>query len=328
MTKVNKISAMLLAALAAASLLSCNKEEVAAPSGKTPIGFHCDDIWTKAGLISEVAQMQGDPEGFKVYAHGVFDVTNESYSFNRIVTYDTGATPGWKYQDQEYWLPTCSYTFRAYYPAKLAEIVTDISKEEYAINGFELGPQYREQQDILMATVNKTTTEVVNENNTFVMFTFKHLLSRLDVKLKVESGANAIDANVLAVAFLDTYQKANFNKGIWENQSGNLAIGGNMEGEGITLTSSDTSIFPEGLLAIPAHLEYGDASLYILAKITLPDETTMEKYWTLPLPEITWEPGKQYTYKATLTAEFNIEFSTPEVQSWVGEQLSGTVIIR
>ena len=327
MTKVNKISAMLIAALAVASLLSCNKEDVVAPSGKTPIGFHCDDVWTKAGMITGVEQMQADPEGFKVYAYGVFDGTNESYSFNRVVKYDIGGTPGWKYQNMEYWLPTCSYTFRAYYPASLAELVTETSKDEYAINGFELGAQYGDQQDILMATLNKKTADIANEG-TNAMLTFTHLLSRLDVKLNVESGEDAIGAKILGVAFLNTYQKANFNNGTWENQSGNLAVGGNLEGDGFTLTTTPQSIFPEGLLAIPASLGYGDASLYILAKITLPDKTTMEKYWTLPLPEITWEPGKRYTYKATLTAEFNIELSTPEVQSWVGEQLSGTVIIR
>ena len=104
---------MLLAALAAASLLSCNKEEVAAPSDKTAIGFHSKDVWTKA-LVSGIDDLKNDEEGFVVYAHGTFDGTGESYNFKRNVTWD-GA--GWNYENLEYWLPTCSYDFHAYYPA-------------------------------------------------------------------------------------------------------------------------------------------------------------------------------------------------------------------
>lgn len=332
MTKVNKISLVLLAAIAVTFLLSCNKEENGF-NGKNPIGFHCTDVQTKA-LVSGITDMY---TGFEVYAHAAFSSTGSTYSFNRTVTNDGSA---WDYENPEYWITGGAYTFRAYYPASLSAKVKEVSSTEYSIEGFELEPQYGGQTDILMASAARTTAETATLGTT-VPLNFSHLLSCLDVKLAVETQSvevededgnktnviqNAIDADILAVAFTGTAQKADYVGGAWTNHSGNLSIGDNMDG--VALTSSHQSMFADGLLVIPESLNAGDVSLYILADIALPDGVAMQKSWTLSVPAIDWMPGMRYTYTATLTAEFNIEFAEPSVERWYGDPLSGIVIIR
>lgn len=351
MTKVNRISIMCVAVLAATSFLSCSKEENVA-TGKTAIGFHCTDVQTKA-LVSEVEDMH--EAGFGVYAHATFESTGATYSFNRKVTYDTSA--GWNYVTPEYWLPGGSYTFRAYYPAEFPATINEVSPKEYSIQGFKIAPQYGTQQDILMASASRSTAETVTLGTT-VPFTFSHLLSNLNVTLKVEQivrevevekkdengepvlGAdgnpvmetitetiNALDAVIKAVAFSGVSQSADYN-GSWINHAGSAAIGDNMKTV-VEVTPEGVSVFgDDGLLAIPKTLADGDVALYILADITLPTGTTMQKDWTLRIPAITWAPNTKYNYTATLTADFNIEFDEPKVESWGQEQMSGTVIIR
>ena len=341
---------MLLAALAAASLLSCNKEDVVAPSGKTPIGFHCDDVWTKA-LVSEPEDLQ--EKGFVVYAKGTFSGTEESYDFNRNVTWGTvdGVT-GWNYNDPEYWLPTCTYDFRAYYPAAFP---ATIDKTGLSFTSFIIGPQYGAQQDILMASAQRSTADIATAGKT-VAFKFSHLLSNLNVTLKVEQEYrdevvtdsngdvvideegnpvtekvpyNVIDAKVKAVAFTGVAQAADFN-GSWQEHRNTTSIGDNMDSP-IEVTPTGVSIFDEGLLAIPQTIRTGDVMLYILADVVPPTGGTKPMSWNLKIPAGTWAPNTKYNYIATLTADFNIEFEEPKVESWGQGQISsgtGTVIIR
>ena len=326
MTKVNKISVMLIAAIAAASILSCTKEENAA-TGNHAIGFRSNDVWTKAMVLGEDGLKNG---GFHVYAQGTFDGTGGTYRFDRHVTFTDG---GWNYKNLEYWLPTCSYVFRAYYPADLP-----VSKTGDAIQGFELESQYGTQTDVLMATASKKTSEIKNEEDKTVKLTFMHLLTRLDVKLRVEEsdvdededGKNdpKIKALVKAVAFRGVAQKADYNsvEG-WKNLSGAIAIGGNITEE---LNTTGVSMFKNGLLAIPQNVD-SDVTLFILTDITLPNGNVIEKQFDLKLPASNWTAGSSYIYTALLSENFNITFNEPKVESWGDEQMDGVdgiVIIK
>ena len=331
MTKVNKFSVMLMAAFAAVSLLSCSKEDNVVV-GESPIGFYCSDVWTKA-MVSQESDMYN--EGFQVYAHAEFDESGEIFDFNKKVTYNL--TDGWNYnnQKQEYWLPRCSYTFRAYYPSSLTSIIDDQS----AIKGFEITPEYGEQQDILMASASRTTAQTLTDGSA-INFNFQHILSNINVILKVdqverdgvdEDGnpikekVNAIEADVKAVRLVGVARKADYING-WVNHSGSASVGVNVS-EAIPVTADGVSIFENGLLAIPQTVN-GDVSLYILADITLPTGTKMQKQWNPTLPDRTWNANTKYNYTVKLTAEFNIEFEEPKVETWAQEQMSGTVVIR
>lgn len=349
MIKVNRFSMMLFSALLAVGMLSCSKEEAIDTKGKTPIAFHCMNVQTKA-QISSADDMKAD--GFGVYAHATFEkdgaaLSDAVYSFNRTVNFSE--TEGWNYTNPEYWLPNGSYTFRAYYPADFPATISETSKTEYSFTGYEIASQYGTQTDILMATDNRKTSEVA-EKGTKVLFSFNHLLSNVNLKLKVntterekvdENGEPVVDSNgnnvmetipeldadIRAMAFTGVAQKADYVNGSWTNHSGTTAVGDNLS-TAIRVTPEGVLIFDEGLLTIPRTIDNGTVRVYILADITLPNGTTMEKEWNLTVPAITWNPGVKYTYTATLTAEFNIEFSEPEVETWGEDPMSGTVIIR
>ncbi len=338
---------MLLAALAAASLLSCNKEDVAAPSDKTAIGFHSKDVWTKA-LVSDANDLKG--EGFAVYAKGTFSGTEDTYYFNRDVNWSTvDGVAGWNYDDLEYWLPTCTYDFRAYYPA---EFPATINQEDFSFSEFELAPQYEEQQDILVASEQRATADIETQGRN-VAFSFTHLLSYLNVTLKVEQDYrdevqtdeegnemldeegkpitirvpfNIIDANIKAIAFTGVTKTADYN-GTWTNHTSTISIGDNMETP-VAVTPEGVGFFDEGLLAIPQTINSGDVMLFILADIVLPTGGTKPMEWNLRIPAITWAPNTKYHYTAVLTADFSIEFEEPKVEGWQQEQMSGIVIIR
>ena len=328
MTKVNKISVMLIAAFAAALFLSCTKEDDQALAGKHAIGFQSADVWTKA-LVSSATDLRA--EGFHVYAYGTFDGTGETYSFNRDVTFSD--IEGWNYENTEYWLPTCTYTFRAYYPAYLSSKVKETSSDTFAIEGFEIDPQYGNQQEILMASVYDRTID----DGKVVDFEFNRLLSNLNVKLRVkdedEDGEPDVGVKVKAVAFRGIAQKANYTKPEdadtyqWMEHSGTTAVGGNMD---VVLNVSSESVL-EGLLAIPQNINNG-MTLFILTEITLPNQTVIEKQFDLKIPDTyDWEPGKKYSYTAELSADFNITFKEPKVESWGDEQMdgvNGVVIIK
>jgi hypothetical protein len=72
--------------------------------------------------------------------------------------------------------------------------------------------------------------------------------------------------------------------------------------------------------------------LYVLADITLPTGQKMMKSWNLPLSGIEecpeWEKNKKYIYKATLSAEADIEFEEPIVQPWIQGESTGVIIPR
>lgn len=337
---------MLFAVFAVAMLLSCNKEEGTVES-KHAIGFHSQDVWTKA-LVSGANDLKD--EGFVVYAKGTFTGTGESYKFSRDVAWTTvDGVAGWNYENLEYWLPACTYDFRAYYPASFP---ATISEEDFSFSEFELAPQYEEQQDILIASAQRATADIETEGRT-VAFNFTHLLSCLNVTLKVEQDYrdevqtddegnemfdeegnpitirvpfNVIDANIKAIAFTGVTKIADYN-GTWTNHTGTISIGDNMETP-VAVTPEGVGFFDEGLLAIPQTINSGDVMLYILADIVLPTGGTKPMEWNLRIPAVTWAPNTKYHYTAVLTADFSIEFEEPKVESWQQEQMSGIVIIR
>lgn len=336
---------MLFAVFAVAMLLSCNKEEGTVES-KHAIGFHSQDVWTKA-LVSDVNDLKNDEKGFVVYAIGTFE-SGKSYDFNRNVTWTTvNGVAGWNYENTEYWLPTCSYDFRAFYPA---EFPATINKKDLSLSAFTISPQFGNQQDILIASAQRATADIEKDGKT-VPFSFTHLLSNLNVTLKVAPverekvdndgnpvlGADgkpeieiidALDADLTAVAFNGVAQTANYN-GTWNGHGSSTAVGTNMS-PAIPVTIDGVSVFgEEGLLVIPEAFATGKVKLYISANITMPDGTQMSKVWNLDIPSTTWLPNTKYRYTATLTADFNIEFDEPKVEGWGDESMnSGTVIIR
>lgn len=351
MTKVNKISAILITALIAVTLLSCAKQDLVV-EGKNVIGFHSKEVWTKA-LVSGVTDLQNDEDGFMVYAIGTFDGSGEFYNFKRNVKWTTvDGVKGWNYADLEYWLPTCTYDFRAYYPA---DFPATIDENGMSFTSYTIDPQCGNQKDILHATAQRATEDIVTEGST-VPLSFMHLLSNLNVTLKVEQKYrdevqtdadgniitdangnqvvirvpyNVIDAKVKAVAFEGVTETADYN-GAWVEHRNTTSIGNNLELP-IEVTPEGVRIFNDGLLAIPQTINSGDVSLYILADVVPPTGGTKPMSWNLKIPEITWAPNTKYNYVATLTADFSIEFEEPKVEGWGQEQIStgtGTVIIR
>ena len=302
--------------------LACNKESVPEkPQGIYPILFRCSD---ETRAVATVESMQGDPNGFDVYAF--FSTSSaEGLSFNKNVKYlssssSSSSSSSWTYQhndqDLEYWLPGATYWFKAVYPKTISYNVENSTQDQkLTISGFDITTQH----DILVAT---TGALVVNEEiqapatGSEVKLQFQHLLANVVVKIKAEVNVTINDITLKYIPVKGTY-----NNGLW----GDYSEQGNIEKVGINKSLSSSSneyhdVTDGGFLVFPNSSVGGSQHLYI---------RTSDKTYDLPLPSTPnkWVAGNRYTY--TLVIKQNdILFDEPTVEEWDEENATGSVVIK
>ena len=302
-------------ALSLGVVLACNKKYVPEePQGTYPILFSCSD---ETRAVATVGSMQGDANGFDVYAFFNTPVT-QNLSFDKNVKYDNGS---WTYQhnnqELEYWIPEATYWFKAVYPADIASVDNSNSTQTVTINNFDV----TKQQDILVATTSRDGL-VVNENgeptnsSSIVTLQFQHLLANVVVKIKADVNVTIYDVSLKYVPVKGTY-----DDGLWKDYSEQ----GNIEKAGINKSLSSSSneyhdVTDGGFLVFPNSSVDGSQYLYI---------RTSDKTYDLPLPSTPnkWVAGNRYTY--TLVIKQNdILFDEPTVEEWDEENATGSVVIK
>ena len=168
---------------------------------------------------------------------------------------------------------------------------------------------------------------------------FKHLLSKIIVKLKPGSGLIAANLQGATVKLYNAYPKANITPsktGITVNVDKNSSL----PNGGYTLTndyaSSESPLDPENYA--------GCAGIIIPQVIDIPSSPTVTKFIEITLSpnygsakyvyniedgdgtpdsKMTFAPGKQYTYNVTLSAG-NVVVVSTQIQEWDNTNIDGT----
>ena len=181
MRKILGLASLALMLLAG---VACNNEDVPnEPQGKYPILFGCTDT-TRADVgAATIDDLKNN--GFKVYAFvdGVNDI-----SFTKDV-YWVEDDLVWAYDNLEYWVPGCEYSFRAFYPNPKDNYTLNVDTTSadlgYTIDNFDI----TSQKDILVAEAGPLTVDpvlVAPESGSVVDLDFQHLLANVVVKIKSE----------------------------------------------------------------------------------------------------------------------------------------------
>ena len=293
--------------------LACNKESVPEkPQGIYPILFRCSD---ETRAVATVESMQGDPNGFDVYAF--FSTSSaEGLSFNKNVKYlSSSSSSSWTYQhndqDLEYWLPGATYWFKAVYPKTIDYKVDNSTKDQkLTISGFDITTQH----DVLVAT---TGALVVDEEiqapatGSEVKLQFQHLLA--NVTIKVKSQIEGVTIQNIKLSGVDT--NCEYSGNAW-TISGNTTYIEYTKSTALSKGADFVDVTGGGILVIPAA---SNKQLTIQAN----------KTYNLTLPTGTWESGNRYTYTLVIKQD-DIVFvdNAPYVEAWDSENATGSVIIK
>lgn len=317
--------------------------------------FSVTSVDSKAYIDGENILTEGN--SFKVYAYYtkgfekvegqyVLDTDATFDSFNDLVTYSSvteNSTPvkKWVSSSDHYWEASAFYKFRAYFPGNFPATITDTDASTPSFRGYSIEPMPDDQVDILIAETNLSFDDVFEKGTNGqpdkinpVPLKFRHLLSKiyLQVRMDDELVSSNFEADILAAAFRGVTRTANYSGEDWVGYTGTTDVGMNFTpAKVLTPDNNLVSVFEDGILVIPQEVTAGVVTAYIHAVLPIGTEgKTIERPIEIILPASSpaWEPGKQYTYTATITADYNIEFSTPTVALWEGGSTSGTVVIR
>lgn len=331
-----------LALVLLGSLSACRKDVVDTPEGRYRMGYMASDVVSKAGYTTE--NIATDGNSFKVYAYYTKDSENKYnaadntfQSFTETVTYDKDAETEtenkWISAGEHFWESGAYYKFRAYFPGDFPATITDAAASTPSFRQYTIESQPEDQVDILLAETTRAYDEIFTLGTT-VPFTFKHLLSKVYLKVKMsdELVAQNFETEILAAAFRNVTRTAGYSGSGWVDHTGTRDVGMNFTHiKVLTPENNLINLFDDGILVIPQQTTAGVVAAYIHAVLPIGTSgNTIERPIEIILPGTSpaWEPGKQYTYTATITADYDITFSTPEVAVWEAGSTSGTVVIK
>ncbi len=253
----------------------------------------------------------------------------------QAVTVDgTGAC---SYSPVEYWKPGNSYRFRAVSPISEGVVnCTDNLNGDVVISDFTVNPSTDYQKDLLLSDLVSVSTPTPLGEPAAVALTFRHLLTNVRVQIIEDTifyeGGDVF--NITSVKLTGLYGKAtytgDFDSGNWSiDPSASLSCGVNFTNHIAPDSYSDTSadIWAGGLKLIPMTVS-NQVNLVLDYTVSHNGGEPAPKNVVIPIPSITWEAGKIYTYQLALSEDLYIHFGNITVESWGSTQSSGTVIIR
>lgn len=341
--------------LVATVLLGCNKETTLTASVDSNfIAF--DSPTTRAGL-SDVQK-----DGFGVWACvssiGSADVSYQPLLTNRKVTLQDGL---WNYGDPERWISNSMFYFFAAYPydAGFQEYRMEESDTKYTLYSSEIVANGSDDtKDILVAT-NITNTAVPNYSTT-VPLTFEHLLTKVNVKVAQNFGAdpdfnyyvtgvtirkvktNDYDAEMGAIYgngsyFCLPYNGQNIRGWDFENATQTILKKEYhtpmiLRNVGAADPTVILSVWGDGLMLIPQEIAAQTVEIVIdyIYDVSVDDDYTdgTPKQAKGILPATEWEPGKIINYTLSISNTTIITIDQPTIESWGSPQTGGTIIIK
>lgn len=330
-------SAYLAAAAAIVALAaSCDDRNLDTPSADCPIALSVSgtraEINMPSGTFTVAAKRCSGSTWNAGTAVNVFRATS---GLQNVTTDGTGACT---YTPVEYWKPNTTYRFRAVSPMA-PDLVhyTDGLDGNATITNFTVSASAASQNDLLLSDLSTATTSSPIGDPAPVALTFRHLLCK--VRVQIIEDANEPDYNpgsdeftVTKVTLSGLPDRGTYTGtstgGSWNTDAAlSLSCISNSEHVAPTAFTDPTAdIWSDGLKLIPMTVT-NQVNLVLDYKFTHLGNTS-NKTVTIPIPAITWEAGKQYTYQLSLSEDPYIYFGKISVDSWGTTQASGTVIIK
>ena len=316
---------LILTLFAAVALVGCHNEPTpVAPDTPRAIAF--DNVTTRAGLTD----LKND--GFGVWAVFVNQAQPTGYWLldNEKVYQKEG---NWTYDNPQLWVNNSVFGFFACYPQN-AGFAKD--EENLSVTKTYETPDAA-NEDILVAT-KFVDTRTAGYDVT-VPLAFKHLFSKVNIRVKQNKGTNERDnfiidkitlRNVKTKGTCMAFQDEDV---IWENQVSTKNFAKDIEGDNIIDFETGIMLSDDGLLLLPQTIENNSIELEVAFRVGLEGNTDIStfesKTYKAYLPNtVNWEAGKSYTYTAQVSTYNPIVFLAPMVESWGGSQSGGTIIIK
>ena len=338
MKRIN-ISAMLLAALLS---VSCG-EKIDTDASQHAIGF--TTLSTKAGQLDMPAgtfTVAG-----KYSAGSTFNAASAMNVFDSALqNVQTDGTGACTYSPVKYWKSSSTYRFRAVSPMAPDQVnYSDDLNGNAVITNFTVNASADSQKDLLLSDmVERQTTSPIG-TPVPVEMVFRHLLCKVYVQI-IENANEPLanpgsdEFNVTGVSLTGMPDKGTYTgtstAGSWNTSSaGALACVNNtphIAPENYDDTDSDATkanIWANGLLLIPQTVNSANAVNLVLSyQFRHVGGDWSNKSVSIPVPDITWEAGKVYTYQLAMSEESYIQFGSIIVDEWGSTQASGSVIIK
>ena len=325
------------------------------PSASKSITFDPDDAFTKA-LVSDVADIQNDPNGFRVWSW--FEGSTPGPMFGAggtPVTYDTRDAV-WTYLPTRYWMNGI-YDFAAIYPAAITTgkgetAVTTPINGTYAPASTGSVPtltvpdfDVTSQTDLLVAFNNGTDGTGINGATPpeAVNLSFQHVLSLIQLELSLdkddfyrptETGTEQIGyAFVSESGFNNIPTKLRLDATSYDDMTWtSLAVSDYhiIFEDALEVDKAEYFLGEDGTLVMPQLLN-DNVQLYFKVSILFPgiSDRPITKDYNIQLNTLTtkeWLPGKKYKYIGTIDQDFTIDFSVVRVNNWIDDTLGGVII--
>ena len=335
---------------------SCGREELPAADSSRPIAFSM--LSTKADTYTYLPSGSTFTVAAKKCAGTSWDSSDAVNVFKTTSglqnVQTTNATGACTYSPAAYWSSNSVFRFRAVYPIAPDQVnYTDDLDGNAVISNFTVNASASAQKDLMLSELVERTTSSPVGSPAAVDIVFHHLLCKVIIKIGEETvtslAPNAeLDEFTITGVRLNglpkqgTYTYTGTTSGTWNAANGTWSLGGSesltcINNTNYTLSNDGTltTIF-EGLLLIPMTISTTVNGVNMVVSYTVTHDdgnpTTDPEISTptvsIPIPPITWEAGKVYTYQLKMSEEYYIRFGNITVDTWGSPQSSGTVIIK
>lgn len=331
--KTHSIIILAAAAILSAALTACNGK-LKPEENTNPIGFSTETtkavVDMPAGTFTAAGKYCSGSSWTLGASSDVF-----STAFQNISTDGAGSCT---YTPVQYWKANSVYRFRAISPIAPDQVnYTDNLDGSATITNFTVSPSAASQKDLLLSDMATATISSPIGNPAPVALTFRHLLCKIRVQI-IEDTSEPLSApgsdvfTITGVKLTGLPDSGTYTgtseSGSWNTDAALLLSCVNNTAHTAPDSYSDPSadIWSDGLKLIPMTIT-NQVNLVLDYTVTHSGETS-SKSVVIPIPSITWEAGKQYTYQLALSEDLYIYFGNISVDSWGATQASGTVIIK
>lgn len=253
---------------------------------------------------------------------------------NRVVTF--ASATGWTYENPEMWRSGYYYRFRAVYP--YISNVSDDLTSTMTIPEFVVNADVDNQQDLLVSEIEtkETVSQYPMDGEETIGFVFNHLLTNVNFSFVKASSNSDVSVKLQDIILyrvkdrgactLTSEDGGSSWTTIWSTEDDqNFFMKSYGEDDGFLSTEEMTSVWDDGLLLIPQ--DVSNIGLYVGFNV-IDNGVVIPKSAYISIPDDVWVTNTKVNYIATITLDYDIKFSKPEVEKWGSGEIGGVIIIK